>query len=106
MADCTQCGRQMPPFSLKKICKWCVAYQAAQNAPESDVEVRQPVMVKPWERTASFTPYVTLAIFALNAAVFVGMALAGISLTDPTGAQLLHWGANYGPRTLGAEWWR
>jgi rhomboid protease GluP len=44
---------------------------------------------------------VTLAIVGLNAAVFVAMVLSGVSLTDPTVAQLLHWGANFGPDTLG-----
>jgi rhomboid protease GluP len=106
MAKCEQCGRNLPPFSFRKVCQWCRGYEAARNAPERGEDVRQPVMQKPWERAGSNTPYVTLSIFAINAAVFFGMSLSGVSFTDPNIGQLLHWGANWGPRTLGPEWWR
>ena len=49
---------------------------------------------------------VTQAIFGINVAVFVAMALAGVSLTSPTMGELWHWGANYGPYTIGGQWWR
>src|SRR4030088_3583877 len=49
---------------------------------------------------------VTQAIVGINVAVFVAMTLAGVSITEPTFAQLVHWGANYGPLTIGGQWWR
>jgi len=49
---------------------------------------------------------VTQAIFGINVAVFAAMILAGVSLTEPTMAELVHWGANYGPLTIGGQWWR
>jgi membrane associated rhomboid family serine protease/Flp pilus assembly protein TadD len=49
---------------------------------------------------------VTQGIFGINVAVFLGMVLAGISITDPTPQQLLDWGANWAPLTLGGQWWR
>jgi len=38
--------------------------------------------------------------------VFVGMVLTGSSLTQPTREQLLRWGANWGPLSLGTQPWR
>jgi membrane associated rhomboid family serine protease/Tfp pilus assembly protein PilF len=57
-------------------------------------------------RRQSSSMAVTQAIFGINVAVFVAMTLAGVSLTEPTSAQLVHWGANYGPLTVGGQWWR
>jgi rhomboid protease GluP len=34
------------------------------------------------------------------------MVLTGVSAVEPTGSQLLKWGANWGPLSLGAEPWR
>jgi len=42
----------------------------------------------------------------MNVAVFTVMALTGISPVSPTSVQLLRWGANWGPLSLGAEPWR
>jgi rhomboid protease GluP len=50
---------------------------------------------------------VTKAIFGINVAVFLGMLFAGVSMLDnPSGQDLVHWGANYGPYTLSGQWWR
>ena len=57
-------------------------------------------------RRQSSSMGVTQAIFGINVAVFVAMTLAGVSITEPTFAQLVHWGANYGPLTIGGQWWR
>ncbi len=62
-------------------------------------------MAAPWRRRSS-GPVVTHAIFGINIAVFLGMALAGISITDPTILDLIRWGANTGELTLSGDWWR
>jgi rhomboid protease GluP len=49
---------------------------------------------------------VTQAILGINVAVFAAMALAGVSPMEPTGQQLVDWGANFGPYTIGGQWWR
>jgi rhomboid protease GluP len=50
---------------------------------------------------------VTQAIFGINVAVFVAMTLAGVSmLGNPSGQDLVRWGANFGPLTVSGQWWR
>jgi len=93
MAKCTACKKQFPaPFwKLTTICPECAASQADFRA-----------------QLLRLTPqfFVTPALVGVNALVFVLMVISGVSFTDPTIAQLQHWGANFGPLTLGAEPWR
>ncbi len=104
MAKCVQCGRQMPPLSFgRKVCQWCRRYEAAQRGEEQEY---QPVMPQPWARRRSADPVVMYVLVGLNVAVFVGMALAGVSPANPTVPELIHWGANFGPLTLSGQWWR
>jgi rhomboid protease GluP len=49
---------------------------------------------------------ITTTLVGMNVAVFVAMVLTGVSPTQPTVPQLLKWGANWGPLSLGAEPWR
>jgi membrane associated rhomboid family serine protease len=106
MANCIRCGRQLPGFSLgKKICQWCVQHEAAQRGDIVD-EARQPVMRTPWVRGNESTIGLTHIIFGINAAVFLGMALASSTIMDFSLPELVQWGANVGPLTLSGEWWR
>jgi rhomboid protease GluP len=105
MAKCAQCGRGLPAFSFgKRICQWCVQYQATQRG-EVFEDAVQVVMPAPWVRSGTGRP-VTQAIFGINLAVFAAMVLAGVSITDPTTQELIHWGANSAQLTLGGQWWR
>ena len=52
------------------------------------------------------TVFVTPALIAINVAVFVLMAINGLSLTDPGIAGLIRWGADFGPLTTHGQWWR
>ncbi|HVZ71303.1 MAG TPA: rhomboid family intramembrane serine protease [Polyangia bacterium] len=45
-------------------------------------------------------------IVALNVLVYVALGVAGVSWMSPTVADLVKWGGNYGPRTLGGQPWR
>lgn len=49
---------------------------------------------------------ITTTLVAMNVAVYVAMTLSGVSPVAPTLSQVLKWGANWGPLSLGAEPWR
>src|SRR5262245_24313087 len=107
MANCAQCGRKLPGFAFgKKLCSWCVQHEAAQRGEESEDAV-QRVETPPWLRRDYTSRIVTQAIFGINVAVFLGMLFAGVSIIDnPSGQDLVRWGANYGPYTMSGDWWR
>src|SRR5581483_12406379 len=50
--------------------------------------------------------FVTEALIAVNVLVFVVMVARGVSPMEPKIADLLAWGAGYGPSTTGGQWWR
>jgi rhomboid protease GluP len=105
MANCVQCGRQLPALTFgRKLCQWCVQHEAAQRGEDIPIQRVEPA---PWLRQQSGSMMVTQAIFGINVAVFVAMALAGVSMLDnPSGQDLVRWGANYGPYTVSGQWWR
>jgi rhomboid protease GluP len=105
MANCVQCGRQLPALTFgKKLCQWCVQHEAAKRGEDSPI---QRVETAPWRRSQSSSMAVTQAIFGINVAVFVAMSLAGVSmLENPAGQDLVRWGANFGPLTISGQWWR
>jgi len=104
MANCSRCGRQLPPFTFRKICQWCVQHEAAQRGEESETQVVQPM---PWVQRGQSTISLTQILFGANVAVFIAMALASGSITsDFPGKVAVSFGANYGPYTLSGEWWR
>lgn len=49
---------------------------------------------------------ITTAIIVVNALVFAGMILSGVSVAVPEVPQLIKWGANFGPLTLSSQPWR
>lgn len=104
MANCVQCGRQLPALSFGRKCQWCKQHEAAQRG--EDIPF-QRVEAAPWAGQQSSSMVVTQAIFGINVAVFIAMLLAGVSMLDnPAGQDLVHWGANYGPLTVSGQWWR
>jgi membrane associated rhomboid family serine protease/Tfp pilus assembly protein PilF len=106
MANCVQCGRQLSGFSFgRKLCQWCVLNEKAKRGEDVPVQRVEPV---PWMRhQSSGSMAVTQGIFGINVAVFIAMALAGVSmLSNPSGEDLVHWGANFGPLTVSGQWWR
>ena len=62
----------------------------------------QPRAVQPHRLQLS----VTTVLIGLNALVYLAMVVSGISPTEPTVLQLVHWGANFGPLTESGQWWR
>ena len=105
VANCAQCGRKLPGFVLgRKICQWCIRHEAAQRG--EDVDEVQPVMPTPWAGSGASSMILTQVFFAMNAAVFLGMAFAAGSITDFSSGLLVQWGGNAGSLTLAGEWWR
>ncbi|HTZ74090.1 MAG TPA: rhomboid family intramembrane serine protease [Candidatus Aquilonibacter sp.] len=51
-------------------------------------------------------PVVTFVIMATNIAVYLAMGLSGASWTEPSVIDAIRWGADFGPLTLGGQWWR
>src|SRR5215471_14527995 len=103
MANCIRCGRQIPPFTFKKICQWCVQHEAAQRG--EDIEnMPQPVIRQPWVRSESSIT-LTHVLFGANLAVFLAMVLASGSL-EFSGELTHRFGSNFGPDTLTGQWWR
>lgn len=107
MANCIQCGRKLPALMFgRKVCQWCVQHEAAQRGEEPESAV-QRVEAAPWLSSQSTSRVVTQVLFGINVAVFLGMLFAGVSILDhPSGQDLVHWGANYGPYTVSGQWWR
>jgi rhomboid protease GluP len=49
---------------------------------------------------------VTVVLLAANVLMFVLMAIMGVGIFSASMEGILKWGANYGPLTLGGQWWR
>jgi membrane associated rhomboid family serine protease len=94
--NCHTCGREIAEGS---VCPYCGAHNAAVPfVANQGPPIRQPV----GRREISATH----VIVGINIAVFLGMALSGASLLNPSREILLRWGANWGPLSLGAQPWR
>jgi rhomboid protease GluP len=102
MANCISCGRQLPfvPFGERSnVCSGCRAAAIdAPGAPSGENAIRAALLRK--------RAPITTALVGLNVAVFLAMAASGASLSEPGTRQLLRWGANYGPLSLGGQSWR
>jgi rhomboid protease GluP len=67
------------------------------------------VTERPAQQSVAARPasVVTITLIAINVAIFVVMVMKGVSPTGPTGEDLIPWGADFGPLTLGqGQWWR
>lgn len=104
MADCVQCGARLPALTFGEASKYCKKCRTAAPKPKSKRRYEdelEPVALP-------LTPLLnaTNCLIALSAAVWIIMVASGISPTDPTGSDLIPWGADYGPKTLGGQYWR
>src|SRR3984885_14677830 len=49
----------------------------------------------------------TYTLVGINCAVYLAMVVSGVSASNPTVAELVHWGANFGVYVLErGQWWR
>jgi rhomboid protease GluP len=80
------------------------------NCPACDQQRAQasPAHLEPPPR-ATFSPVsfpATIALVAASILVFAIMVLRGVSAVTPTPQQAIDFGADFGPLTLGGQWWR
>lgn len=59
-------------------------------------------------KLAGMTPraWCTPAIEIVCVVLFAAMVASGVSATNPAAADLIPWGANFGPQTMHGQWWR
>jgi membrane associated rhomboid family serine protease len=50
--------------------------------------------------------WVTPTLVVINVLVFVAMCVSGVSVFEPKIADLIRWGADFGPLTKDGQWWR
>jgi membrane associated rhomboid family serine protease len=48
----------------------------------------------------------TYILVGINCLVYLAMVLNGVSPSNPTVTDLVHWGANFGGYVLAGQWWR
>jgi membrane associated rhomboid family serine protease/Flp pilus assembly protein TadD len=102
LANCRQCGVELPSFTFgdaSPYCKTCRAHLPPEPKPAAIDAL--PVEAAPASRTPA-----TYVLLAINIAVFGAMVASGISAFEPTTHQMLHWGADFGPLTLNGQYWR
>lgn len=102
MANCKNCGRELPSFSIGEIqnhCPDCQHTLAQTGVASSTQDV-------PRVRIVKRRPPITTALIVINIAVYLLMVFRGVSPTTPTSVQVLPWGANWGPLSLGPQPWR
>ncbi len=101
MPTCVRCGREMPSSSggESSLCRDCRA-EVDLSVPSNET-VTAPLPVR------NIQPFLlTQVIVGINVAVFLAMVLSGVSPMAPTIQQLVKWGANFAPLSLGSQPWR
>ena len=108
VANCTNCGRELPGLSWGAASNLCADCRRSSLTYPNAAADRPPPAARPESKLAfsARREPVTLALVAANVAVFVLTMLSGISPLQPTVQQLLRWGANWGPLSLGTQPWR
>jgi rhomboid protease GluP len=92
MPICSQCGGQLAATASadqNPVCVTCQPQEAVQSS-----AIAAPQLS------------VTNIIIALNVIVYVYMVLKGVPAVSPNGFQVLRWGADFAPLTLGGQFWR
>jgi rhomboid protease GluP len=78
------------------------------HCPACDLRQRGAEQAAAWQVSAapSRSFPITIGLIGLNALVFAIMVLRGASFVAPTPQQAIAFGADFGPLTLGGQWWR
>lgn len=107
MANCVQCGRELPSVTVGDLQDKCVECQVRERI-ERERQYRASLPTK-WQMAQMFP--VTAGLVAINLVIFALCAMDAVksgigSPMDFNPIRLLRWGANYGPLTLDREYWR
>jgi len=104
MATCTICGNEVGPLTFGRQTSLCPECQyKADEAPAALIpEISTDSSPQPVAARFSLTKI----LVGLNIAVFVGMVFTGVSFLQPKPADLVRWGADWGPLTLVSQPWR
>lgn len=105
MPNCRQCGAELQSFSFGEpspYCKTCRSQLASPTEPKPAEGFALP----PQRSIASKPALATYALLAINIVIFIAMLASGVSWIAPEPGQVLRWGADYGPYTLGGQYWR
>jgi len=109
MANCKNCGRELPGLSWgasSSLCADCHAATVTYPNISSASSPAPTVQSKSNLAVAMRRQPVTVYLVGANVAVFVLMVLTGVSPLEPNTQQLLRWGADWGPLSLGTQPWR
>jgi rhomboid protease GluP len=102
MPNCVRCGRELPSSSKQDaspLCSDCLADTGHIVSSSESVAPRPPLRSRP--------PFhLTQVIVGINVLVFLAMVLSGVSPVSPMPMQLVKWGANFAPLSLGLQPWR
>jgi membrane associated rhomboid family serine protease len=102
MPSCVRCGRDLPSFTggeTSPLCRDCRAdLDATARSNETATSPRPDGDSNPF--------LLTQVIVGINVVVFLGMVLSGVSPMSPRLQQLVKWGANFAPLSLGSQPWR
>ncbi len=98
---CAACGKEFERFVGDS--------SPSLNCPACDQQRAQSIstaLPKPAETLAQPSFPITIILVAASVLVFVVMVLSGVSAFAPTPQQAIAFGADFGPLTLGGQWWR
>lgn len=97
MPNCKQCGAPLFTYAAGDSQEYCPTCQAAIEAQRKQVvSNRQLIRRLP----------ITFTLIVINILIFLVMVVNRVSPIQPTADQVLQWGAQFGPLTLGGQWWR
>jgi len=102
-ANCKKCGAALPSAGFGELSEYCTTCQSV--VPQSVKRGLVSELPRLAEGSIAW-PAATILLIAISTTVFVAMVAKGVSAVYPTSEHLLHWGANYGPYTLGGQYWR
>jgi rhomboid protease GluP len=103
MTNCVRCGRPISDASYAATSNLCPECRQAFAATRPPTINRSPLTPK---SPGPYRPPITVALVGANILVFLVMVLRGVPLMNPSPAQLLPFGADFGPFTLGGQPWR
>ncbi len=102
MPTCVRCGRELPSSSrgdTGPLCRDCLV-DTGVMVPSNETVTPRPAL-----RGRQLFP-LTQVIVGINVLVFLAMVFSGVSPLSPTPPQLVKWGANFAPLSLGNQPWR